>query len=261
MIPTPIIATISKILGARYTHSDLEILFLTNEAPEEVPGGNKVDKCFSWLKACNSATSPSPFKVVGSILKNFMEIDRPYDSEQSADRQEINDKLAQHGLSYQQGGLILNASTGIPIRTLHDILKNKDLPGVEQEFQRALTTIESDPPAGLTAASSIIESLCKIYIGDKGLKLPTVLTIKPLWEVVSKDLGLDPKLLIDNDLKKILSGLTSIIDGLGSIRTHGGSAHGKGRKPYSIEARHARLAVHSAHTLCVFIIETWQKRG
>ena len=61
-------------------------------------------------------------------------------------------------------------------------------------------------------------------------------------------------------MKKVLSGLNSIVDGIGSLRTHTGSAHGRGRRVYRLQARHARLAVHASHTLVGFFIETWDER-
>jgi hypothetical protein len=33
-----------------------------------------------------------------------------------------------------------------------------------------------------------------------------------------------------------------------------------GNKTYKVEARHARLAVHAAHTMTVFVLETWEAR-
>lgn len=264
IIPKSVIAVVSEVLGTYHTHTKLDVLFPENGAPGDIPiGKNKVDKCQLWLTACNTDTSVDSFKVLGGVLENFMEVDKVcYPEQQITDRERVNKILAAYNLSYQTGGIILGASAGVSTKTLHDILKNKDLPGVEKEFQRALNTIESDPPAGLTAACSIMESLCKTYIEDEGLTLPSDQTIKPLWKIVSQDLGLQPSLLVDDDLKRILSGLTSVVDGLGAIRTHGGSAHDRGRKTYRVEARHARLATHAAHTLCVFIIETWRaKKG
>lgn len=58
----------------------------------------------------------------------------------------------------------------------------------------------------------------------------------------------------------LLGSLGALVDGVGSFRTHAGSAHGRGRKAYKVDARLARLAVHSAHTLTLFVIETWQLR-
>jgi hypothetical protein len=61
-------------------------------------------------------------------------------------------------------------------------------------------------------------------------------------------------------LVKILGGVASVVDGIGALRTHTGSAHGRGRHAYRVEPRHARLAIHAAHTLTTFLIETWARR-
>ncbi|MBE3604007.1 abortive infection family protein [bacterium] len=46
------------------------------------------------------------------------------------------------------------------------------------------------------------------------------------------NLRLGPFAIEDDELKKALSGLTSIVDGLGAFRTHAGSSHGYGQKTY-----------------------------
>jgi hypothetical protein len=77
---------------------------------------------------------------------------------------------------------------------------------------------------------------------------------------VRKHLGFDPSTVEDQDLQQILSGLISITEGIGALRTHASSAHGAGKMSYKIEPRHARLAVHSAHTVALFILESWRKK-
>ena len=57
----------------------------------------------------------------------------------------------------------------------------------------------------------------------------------------------------------MLSGILSVVDGIGALRTHASSAHGEGRKLYKLKPRHARLAIHSAHTLALFVLETWDE--
>jgi len=84
--------------------------------------------------------------------------------------------------------------------------------------------------------------------------------LKPLRKAASKHFGLDPSSIEDDDVKKILSGMNSVVDGIGVLRTHAGSAHGHGRKAYRLQARHARLAIHASHTLVGFLIETWDER-
>jgi hypothetical protein len=100
-----------------------------------------------------------------------------------------------------------------------------------------------------------LESLFKTYIEDNNLEMPSEESIKPLWKVVRKDLKLDPAIVEDDDLRTILTGLAAIVEGTGSLRTHKGSAHGRGGKTtaYQLKPRHARLAAHAAFTLASYI--------
>jgi Abortive infection C-terminus len=127
-------------------------------------------------------------------------------------------------------------------------------------LRRHQIAINGDPPAGLTAACSLLEALFKIFIEAEGLDMPATATVKPLWNAVGKRLGFDPAAMPDDDLKRILSGLTSVVDGLGSLRTHAGSAHGHGHRSYRVKPHHARLALNSAHALVAFLLETWDER-
>jgi len=119
-----------------------------------------------------------------------------------------------------------------------------------------LSSVESDPPGALTAACALLESLFKIHIEDHSLAMPERQTIKELWRPVRDHLGLDRRSVADDDIKRVLSGLASIVDGIGSLRTHASSAHGRGRNQRRVESREARLTINAAYTLVVFIIET-----
>lgn len=113
--------------------------------------------------------------------------------------------------------------------------------------------------AATTAACAILESICKVYLEEEGKELPSKQTLGPLWNEVAKHLGLLPKDMADDDLRQILQGLFSIAAGVAALRTHEGSAHGR-TKAYKVSARHARLAVHAAHTMAMFVLETWEER-
>jgi hypothetical protein len=264
-IPTAVARIVGEVLGAAYyNHRALEVLFLEHGAPGEPPEGNCADKCTAWLKRASRDRTVDAYAVLGGVLEDFMESRAPRypqnDVDLEKDRQRILDVLSRFGMSYHPGGRVLGTQTGSPTRSLNTLLRAKDLHGVEVEFNRALENISTDPAAAVTAACAIVEALCQIYIHDEALDLPTEQTIKPLWKVVHKHLGLDPAQMEDDDLKRILSGLASVVDGLGALRTHTGSVHGRGRRAYKVEPRHARLAVHCAHSLTAFVIETWELR-
>ena len=117
-----------------------------------------------------------------------------------------------------------------------------------------------DPGSAVTASCALLESLFKFYIDERGLEMPSDQTVKPLWKIVPRR-KLDPDMVADNDLKTILGGLAATLDGIGSLRTHKGSAHGRGKKNYKVEPRHARLAAHAAFTMASFIFEVWSKNS
>lgn len=260
-IPVPVCSLVGGVLGRYiYSHKALDRLFYEAGAVGEVPSGSCISKCQSWLKRMNEDVS-DPAAVLGKVIEEFMEVDNPYQAdEQQAGRKAITEVLARFGLSYRVGGLILGAATALPTKALTEVLKERDLAEVDKEFERSLANVESDPPASITAACSILESLFRVYIEDNGLEMPGEQSLKPLWKTVSKHLGFDPSAVEDEDLKKILSGMTSVIDGIGSLRTHGSTAHGRGRKAYRIQTRHARLAIHASHTVVGFFLETWDER-
>lgn len=261
--PNPVIAEVSEALSNHHTHTELNILFQRSEAPGDPPVGNKADKCVSWLRRTNEDESTDPMVVLGGVLEEFMEIE-PSDFNRDfleSRRDRINRSLAKYGLSYQQGGRILGATTATPTRTLEMMIRQRDLPGIEAEFSRALNTVGTDPPTAVTAACAILEALFKTYIQDNSLEMPSDQTIKPLWRVVRDHLGLQPRAGVEQDLVTILAGLTSVVEGVGALRTHAGSAHGRGRGAYALSSKHARLANHSAHTVATFVLESWDERS
>lgn len=265
IIPNPVIAVVGEILGNHYySHSRLNTLFMESGASGDSPEGNCVNKCQQWLRRCNANPGIDAFAVLGKVLENFMEVDIDGTGLDQKiwleERDRIRIILAKYGLSYHQGGQILGCATGVPSRSLREILEKHDLIAVNEEFQRCIENAESDPPAGITAACSIIESLCKIYIEDECLKMPAKQDIKSLWKAISINLGLEPGKIEDQDIIRIFSGFISVVDGIGALRTHTSTAHGHGRKAYRLEPRHARLAIHAAHTLVCFILETWEAR-
>src|SRR3989338_181915 len=131
-LPNPLIAAAADILSSHYySHGQINNLFTQCHASGPPPEGNLARKITLWL-----TESPDW-------------LDR---------RAKINRALATHGLSYGQGGHIIGGATGAPSRSLDSIIRERDLPAVLAEFDRALSTVERDPPAAVTAAGAIVES-------------------------------------------------------------------------------------------------------
>ena len=119
--------------------------------------------------------------------------------------------------------------------------------------------------AAVTAACSTIESMCRSILLELGIPLPQRKDISALYKAVREPLGISPDRSnlaqeIVDDVRKVLSGLATAIEGIGALRTHAGDAHGRERGFRRIDARIARLAIHSASTVALFLLETWQQK-
>jgi Abortive infection C-terminus len=259
-IPNSVIGSVSAVIaGYYYSHSKLNSLFMESGAPGDVPEGNCETKCSKWLKRCNDDPSVDALAILGQVIQKFMDLETSDDNPTIAEGQtRIHDSLSKNQLSYQVNGYITLAGSSPATRTLADFFKAGDFASIEVEFDRAVSHIDRDPHAAITASCSIIEALCKTYIDTFGLEMPTKQNVVPLWKVVQKHLGLNIDSTLEEDQKKIIQGLASIIDGIGAYRTHIGSVHGRGIKPPKIQVAEARLAVNASHTLVTFIMERWQ---
>lgn len=269
-LPAHLISVLSEELSQAETHATLDNLFMYANAPGDPPPGSKLAKTQEWLRRINTDNDCDSLEIVGRLIEGYMEPplpkkDAPWSSEpcltdiQIERMERIKQGLTRANLQYIPGGMVSHIS-GSASRSLKDIISKLDYAAIDQEFERAIKNVETSPREAVSAASNILESVCKTYIDAEGLTIPAKQDLQPVWKVVRDDLGLDPGILEDQDLQKILSGVASIVNGIGALRTHASSAHGAGTKSYKLKPRHARLAVHAAHTLVTFILESWQEK-
>ncbi|EJL6560622.1 abortive infection family protein [Vibrio cholerae] len=249
-IPAPVIAVLSDNLSALGTHASLNNLFLYADAPGEPPEGSKPVKVQAWLRRINKE-SDEPLKVLGKLIETYMELPQQEEEEVflwgtnvTNHKKEFKEKLesifAQCNLTYINGGIVSDGSSA-PSRSLSDLIKGRDIPSIEAEFTRALANVNSEPRESVSAACNILESIFKVYIADEQLEQPQKQDLQNVWKVVRGDLGFDPKLVQDDDLKRVLSGILSIVDGIGAFRTHASSAHGEGRVMYKLKCTNSDL--------------------
>ena len=266
-IPAPVIAACAEIIPNRETHASLHSLFMYAGATDDAPDGSKPVKVQEWLRRINKSELIDPLVFLGRLIEAYMEEPPPeggpFDDFPPATETEIQVKLrkalARYDLKYVRGGKITGA-IGTPSRSLDDFIRELDIPALDEEFTRALSNVESNPREAVSAANNILESVCKVYIAEQNLNMPAKQDLKPVWNLVRKDLGFDPSVVEDQDLQVILTGLFAIVDGIGALRTHASSAHGAGKVGYKLEPRHAKLAIHSSHTVTLFVLESWQRK-
>ena len=131
---------------------------------------------------------------------------------------------------------------------------------VAKDFDRSVAQADTDPEGAVTSACSTVESVCKCILDEMGRPYPTSQDISGLVKAVQKELDLSPaRTDVEPEVKQILQGLLSCAHGIGTLRTHAGSAHGRGKGFDKIDSRLSLLAIHAASTISLFFIETWQK--
>jgi Abortive infection C-terminus len=268
-IPAATIGLLSQILPEYYTHDSLNGLFLTASAPDNIPEGSKPSKVTTWLRLVNN-DSEKPLNVLGNLLADFMDREtynqnrysfggaEEYENKRNEAREKIVESLAKDGLSYSRGGHITKGGYAATLSLRENVIK-RGFSAIEIEIKRALANVESDPLAAIHNAGCVLEASLKAYLTHHSISYKDESdTLSDLWKQVVDHIGIHPKELDDRDLKKIASGLFNIVDGIMHLRNKKSSAHGKSEEQLrqsNIRPRHARLAIHAAHTLSAYILE------
>ena len=181
----------------------------------------------------------------------------------------INRALAIDELELQRQGnrvrlLPLGKSSPI-LEKLGAVVDTISFDTVRRDLDRALASAKADPEDAVTAACSALESVCRSILIELDEPLPAKKDVKGLYNAVKRPLGLSPDRSdldanVAGDVRTILSGLSTVVEGIGSLRTHGGDAHGRERGYARIDERIASLAIHASSTATLFLIETWQRK-
>lgn len=145
---------------------------------------------------------------------------------------------------------------------ISDGLKSFDSDGVHAAWTKAIERREADPEGAITAARTLLETVCKHILDESGVAYEKGRSDLPdLYRLVAKELNLAPSQHTQEVFKQILGGVTSVVNGLAAVRNRLGDAHGQGKMPVRPAARHAQLAVNLAGSASLFLIESWAARS
>lgn len=152
---------------------------------------------------------------------------------------------------------LIDQKTLLTESNFKNILDANELNSVIDDFNRAIKNVTIDPEVAITSASSTLESICKAVCDFFNEPYPSAESMQPLINKAYKLLNLSCDQHANEQIKKILGGLNSVVTGIGTLRTKNSAAHGHGIKKYKLSQRHARLVVNSCSTIGLFILETY----
>lgn len=147
-----------------------------------------------------------------------------------------------------------------------DVLSGTDPGYVTQQITRMESAVLSDPGLAIGTAKELVETCCKTILTERGVVFSRTADIPELVKLTSKELELTPADIPDqarasDTIKRLLSNLGTITQGVSELRNHYGTGHGKAAGTHGLQSRHAKLAVGAASTLAVFLVETHNERG
>lgn len=136
---------------------------------------------------------------------------------------------------------------------------------LNQQITRMEAAVGSDPELAIGTAKEFVETICKTILCDCGEPVTDNVDLLQLVKQVRRRLDLLPDNIPEKakgakTVKRILSNLGSVAQGLAELRGLYGSGHGKNARVHGLQQRHARLTVGAAITLGVFLFETYQQR-
>lgn len=146
-----------------------------------------------------------------------------------------------------------------PDKLLSETVK-PDHDHVKAAWTKALSRRDSDPEGAITSARTLLEAVCKVILDENGVTYDPGLELPKLYRETAKTLNLAPEQHQEQVFKQILSGVFSVLDGLGAIRNSLSDAHGRGKRVVRPQPRHAELAVNLACSVSSFLMRTHEKR-
>lgn len=137
-------------------------------------------------------------------------------------------------------------------------VKSVSSDAIQEIWHKALTRRAADPEGAITAARTLLESVCK-HILDSGSVIYDDNTDLPnLYSKTAKQLNLSPSQHTEKLFKQILGGCQAVVEGVGALRNKHSDAHGKGNGRIKPAPRHAELAVNLSGTMATFLLQTWE---
>jgi hypothetical protein len=132
---------------------------------------------------------------------------------------------------------------------------------MHHQINRMESSIETDPDLAIGTAKELIETVCKTILAERGKPITGSPDIPTLTKATLKELDLVPEGVAERAkgrevLKRVLSNLATIGQGLAELRGLYGTGHGKDGKTQVMQPRHAKFAVGAATALATFLFET-----
>lgn len=151
---------------------------------------------------------------------------------------------------------------------INNLIETKELDRISfdyihEQIRKCNTKVaEKDFDGAISNARSLLESICLFILESKNKqKYEYDGNLIKLYKLVASILRMSPGDYDDSNLKQILSGVFSIINGVSGLRNMYSDAHGAAPSAsiYKIDERHAILTVNLSKTITEYLFLSYEK--
>lgn len=191
--------------------------------------------------------------VAGTLIVALIDYAESRNPEQDAEARDLAEKCRQIAMRLLAGSPSLS-----PLKEHAKVMNANHL---AEQIRRLETSVETDPSLAIGTAKELIETCCKTILAERGKPVSGTPDVSTLTKTTLKELKLVPEGIPDaargaDVIKRLLSNLGTIGNGLAELRGLYGTGHGKHGTATGLSPRHAKLAVGAAATLAMFLFET-----
>jgi hypothetical protein len=133
---------------------------------------------------------------------------------------------------------------------------------VERQINRMRTSIEKDPELSIGTAKELVESICKTILAQGGNPPKGKDDLPKLIQNTLRQLGIldthrkdDAK--TQDTVRKLLASLSTLVQSAAELRNLHGTGHGKDARTALSSSKYATLAVNSAATIAMFLLQAY----
>lgn len=145
--------------------------------------------------------------------------------------------------------------------TTSEALEVFDAEHVHAMWSKALSRRTNDPEGAITLARTLLETVTKRILDEHSLEYSEKDDLPKLYGKAAAALNLAPNQHSEEPIKRILGGVTTLVNGIGTLRNRLSDSHGRGGalrvRP---SQRHANLAVNASGAVATFLVETHRDR-
>ena len=179
---------------------------------------------------------------------------------------DLTERMHKDGFVYESGTFSRRWDDQTPLVTgVRAYAALRNLPELNAQIDRLYGSIDTDPRLAIGTAKELIETVCKTILDDRNVVVGDD-DLGKIVRAVAKELrlepsGISPETKGADTVRRTLSNLGQLSQGLAELRNLYGTGHGRTGSSGPIKPRHAKLAVGAAATLATFLLETHIEQG